>query len=355
MSIEIPSKPIEIFAGTGGVGKTTLATGRALHLAKQGKKVLLITIDPARRLKQVLGLKDNNLGQIHDIDGALFDSPGIYFSALLMSPKATLTRMAKSSSNKNELDNPIVNILTRPYGGMNEIMAIIEVQYHLSQNKYDTIILDTPPGKHFIDFLQSSEKIKQFFDKSFVEIFNYMGKKFSHHSDEGKKTKLLSFIVSSGVKKLLKYLEKVTGADFVENFIEAVSGLYINRQSFLDALQFQENLKKKSYSNWFLVTSVEQCKHVEAQELQSEATYFMHEDSYLLVNKSLTPYLNNWRPNPNNSELIHLRQSMKDRENTIKHLSNIIGHKAEIFFPEVLGARPQEHVKELADTWEIKS
>ncbi len=351
MTTEISSKPIEMFCGTGGVGKTTLATGRALHLAKQGKKVLLITIDPARRLKQVLGLEDKAIGEIHEIDGAIFEHEGVNFSALLMSPKATLLRMAQGSENKKELDNPIVNILTRPYGGMNEIMAIIEVQYQLDQKQFDTIILDTPPGKHFIDFLQSSEKIKQFFDKSFVEIFKFMGKKFNR-TDDNSKPGLISMIVSSGVKKLLKYLEKVTGADFVEDFIDAISGLYINRQSFLDALEFQDNLKKESYSNWFLVTSVEQFKHDEAQELQEEANRFMHKDSYLLVNKSLTPFLNGWEPNPDNAELIRLRQSMKDKENTIEQLSKKVGHKAVLFFPEVLGALPQSHVKELSQDWD---
>ncbi|MAF78630.1 MAG: hypothetical protein CME60_10730 [Halobacteriovoraceae bacterium] len=350
MTQEISLKPIEIFCGTGGVGKTTLATSRALFLAKQKKKVLLITIDPARRLKQVLGLEDKEIGALHKIDCAIFDEPNVEFSALLMSPKTTLQRMAQKSENERELDNPIVNILTRPYGGMNEIMAIIEVQYQLSLKEFDTIILDTPPGKHFIDFLQSSEKIKQFFDKSFVEIFKYMGKKFNRN-EEGQKSGFLSLIVTSGIKKLLKYLEKVTGADFVEDFIEAISGLYLNRQSFLDALEFQENLKKESYSNWFLVTSVEQFKHDEAKELQTEANQFMHKDSYLLVNKSLSPFLEKWQPNDQNSELIRLRQSMKDRENTIKQLSKTVGHKAEIFFPEVLGALPQSHVKELAQHW----
>jgi anion-transporting ArsA/GET3 family ATPase len=351
MSNTVNSKPIEIFCGTGGVGKTTLATGRALHLARKGKKVLLITIDPARRLKQVLGLEDKLIGHIHQIDGSIFGESDISFSALLMSPKSTLARMAQNSDNKSELDNPIVNILTRPYGGMNEIMAIIEVQHQLAQKQFDTIILDTPPGKHFIDFLQSSEKIKQFFDKSFVDIFKFMGKKFNRDDDGGKQG-LISLIVSSGVKKLLKYLEKVTGADFVEDFIDAISGLYLNRQSFLDALEFQESLKNEAFSNWFLVTSVEQFKQEEALELQEEAKQFMHKDSFLLINKSLTPFINNWTPDSANHELIRLRQSMKDKESTIKQLSENIGHKAEIFFPEVLGALPQDHVKELADNWE---
>ena len=54
--MHIPQKQVELFCGTGGVGKTTIATARALNLAKQNKKVLLITIDPAKRLKQILNL-----------------------------------------------------------------------------------------------------------------------------------------------------------------------------------------------------------------------------------------------------------------------------------------------------------
>ncbi|MBT6324576.1 MAG: AAA family ATPase, partial [Bdellovibrionales bacterium] len=63
MNSEIKHKPIEIFCGTGGVGKTTLATSRALFLASKNLKVLLITIDPAKRLKQILSLNDDDSGR----------------------------------------------------------------------------------------------------------------------------------------------------------------------------------------------------------------------------------------------------------------------------------------------------
>jgi len=347
---DLAYKNIEIFCGTGGVGKTTLATSRAYELGRKGVRVLLITIDPAKRLKQVLGLKDEKQGEVQKILASHFDAREEFsFDALLMSPRATLSRIASQSEDGADLDNPIVNILTKPYGGMNEIMAIIEVQYQINTGLYDCIVLDTPPGKHFIDFLQSSKKIVQFFDKSFVEIFKFLGKRITKKGEKPKKS-LLSIIVSSGVKKLLSYLEKVTGKDFVEDFIDAVSGLYRNREAFLTALKFQEDLKKPSFSNWFLVTSVEQGKSSEAMGLKNEALKFMHKDSYLLINKSLSPYLGQWTPKADDTGLIKLCNSMKARENAIKEVAKE-GYKSVLFFPEVLGATPISHVLELADNW----
>ena len=106
----IPSKRIEIFCGTGGVGKTTLATSRALKLAQSGKKVLLITIDPAKRLKQILGLEKAEEGQVIQLSNDVFGPNSDNISALLMSPKATLQRMANLSGAGEGLDNPIINI-----------------------------------------------------------------------------------------------------------------------------------------------------------------------------------------------------------------------------------------------------
>ncbi len=344
-------KEVEIFCGTGGVGKTTLATSRALVLSQQGIKVLLITIDPAKRLKQVLGLSDSTQGVIQTIPLTHFHIEGASsFDALLMNPRSTLARIASQSAEASDLNNPIINILSKPYGGMNEIMAIIEVQYQINTGLYDCVILDTPPGKHFIDFLQSSKKIVQFFDKSFVEIFKFLGKRITSKGEKPKK-RLLSIIVQSGVKKLLTYLEKVTGKGFVDDFIDAVSGLYRNREAFLTALKFQEDLKKTSFSNWFLVTSVEQGKTQEAIGLKNEALKFMHKDSFLLINKSLSPYLEDWNPKNNgDTGLFKLCNSMKARENEIKEGSKE-GYKDVLFFPEVLGATPISHVVELAQSW----
>ncbi|MCO4792278.1 MAG: AAA family ATPase [Bacteriovoracaceae bacterium] len=343
-------KPIEIFCGTGGVGKTTLATSRALDLASKGKKVLLITIDPAKRLKQILGLENTEAGKIQPISSEIFpgfEEKSFSFDALLMSPRATLRRMKWEAGTEREFDNPIIDILARPNGGMNEIMAIIEVQHHLSKREYDTIVLDTPPGKHFIDFLQASLKIKQFFDKSFIEIFKFLGKKFQRNTEkEG--TGFFAMIVSSGVKKLLKYLQKVTGEEFVETFVDAVVAIYRNRDAFLEALKFQDELRQIENSNWFLVTSVEQHKIDEANTLHNKAIEFMHGDSYLTINKCLRRHLETW--NPTDSDYLHVRNSMLDRENKIKEFAGRNFEKV-MDFPEVLGTSPAQHVSELAAAW----
>ncbi len=348
--MKVPYKQVEIFCGTGGVGKTTLATSRALFLARSKRKVLLITIDPAKRLKQILNLPDQDDGTIHTIPLSLFgDVAGSdqldHFDAMLMSPGATLGRIAKERHLEAEFESTIIKTLSRPYGGMNEIMSIIEVQYQLKNKIYDTIILDTPPGKHFIDFLESSEKIKNFFDKSFLEIFEYLGK--SINEGENKKRNIIAKIISSGVNKLLTYLEDVTGADFVREFIDAVLALYKSRESFLNALDFQKELKNESFSNWFLVTSVEQQKLNEAQGLKDQAENFIHNDLYLIINKCLTPFLNDWKPEAN-SALFKLKGGMVTREAILtdfasKNFRNVLK------FHEINNPSPLEHVKGLAD------
>ncbi|WP_127716526.1 ArsA-related P-loop ATPase [Halobacteriovorax sp. HLS] len=347
--MSIPNKRVEIFCGTGGVGKTTLATSRAVALSEKGLKVLLITIDPAKRLKQVLGLQDSDSGILKKIDTQNFSEDNVEntFDALLLSPSHTLERIAKAEGLEKELDNRILKVLTKPYGGMNEIMAVLEVQFHLATGNYDTVVLDTPPGKHFLDFLGATRKIEHFFDKSFVEIFKFLGKKVS---GESAPKKFLGKLVSSGVKKLLSYLEKVTGGDFVDIFIDAVSLLYRCREHFTSAIDFQKELGKEDFSNWFLVSSAEHHKVGEAMSLFTEAKDFMHGDNYLAVNKCLKPFLDNWHPQE--SKLKTLKSTMLTRENELKMFAGN-NFKKVLEFSEILSSEPKVHVTDLASGWKL--
>lgn len=343
--MKIDYKKLEIFCGTGGVGKTTLAAARAIQLANQGRSVLLITIDPAKRLKQVMGIDNQKEGELSKVSLENFNfSKDKSLDVILMNPAATLKRVAIKKGNPESLDNPIVKILTRPYGGMNEIMAIIELQFQLETNQYEHIILDTPPGKHFIDFLQASSKINAFFDNSFIELFKLFGPK------KEKSAGLFKRLISSGVKKLLSYLEKVTGQGFVEDFIDAVAGIYQNKDVFLSALAFEKDLKRKEFCNWFLITSQDQVKEQDALDLKNSAGKLMHDDNFLIINRSLSQALEAWQTKPN-EPLNKLKLAMLERENRLKGMENK-RFKDVIEFPEVTPTLPAMQVAHLVNNWD---
>tara|TARA_Y100000780_G_scaffold232594_1_gene268518 strand:- start:188984 stop:190054 length:1071 start_codon:yes stop_codon:yes gene_type:complete len=345
--VNLKPKPFEIFSGTGGVGKTTLAASRAIYLAQQGCSVLLITIDPAKRLKEVLSIKDEDAGKVVSISDPLGDGAKLDLDVELMNPEETIKRIAQKTDSDDIVKNRILKILARPYGGLNEILAIIELQLNMDKNKYDVIVLDTPPGSHFLDFLESVEKIRTFFDQNFVDIFTYLGKK-SEPTKAGRGKRFMTKMVSSGVKKLLDYLSKVTGASFVEEFLEAVYTLYQSRNVFLDALDLQKGLQDENKSTWFLVTSVEQNKLKEAMDLSEGAKALLTDKSWVILNKCLLSQVEQWDPKTEKEKLV--KNSFVNREK--KH-EDLLSSKFNniLRFSEVLRPEPLEHVRELVNQW----
>ena len=273
---------------------------------------------------------------------------GSKLHALLMSPEKTIQRMAKKYNTPDLANNRIVQILSKPYGGMNEILSMVEVQMQFDSGSYDVVVLDTPPGAHFLDFLESLGKIRSFFDQNFIEIFSYLGQKTAKAGKKVFGMGIINRFISTGVRKLLGYLQNVTGAEFIDDFIQAIQIIYQSREAFLKGLSLQDRLKSRSECNWFLVTSVEQGKAQEAVELRSHASHFIHEDHYLVLNKCLEQELKSW--NPDESHLIQVKTSLEGKEQLLKKKLNEV-FPVVLEFPEVISLSPTDHIQHLTERW----
>ena len=327
---------MEIFWGTGGVGKTTLAASRALFLSGQNQKVLLVTIDPSKRLRQVFNIEEDAMGSIVEMKD---------FDLLIFTPEKTFKRIL-GGNVKDGLDNRIMNIIMRPYGGMSEIMAALEIQHHLESKRYDTIVLDTPPGRHFVDFAQGTQKINKFFDKKFIEIVKYFTK-----SVDLKNNKLFNIVTGTGADKMLKYMKMVTGEQFMEEFVQVVLGLYKNRDVFMRVLDFEKKFQSGEFCHWFLVTSVGRKSLKEIVSLHDELKKNFCCDEYLIVNKSIKSYIDGWSLRDGDS-LVEIKELLWDEERRIVQLARVSFERV-LVFPEILSSSPVGHVEALSRAWDM--
>src|SRR5271170_5757605 len=173
-----------ICLGGGGVGKTTTSAALALALAARGQKVAVITIDPARRLAAALGLQEpdeegSELGQ-HMVDPALFASQGIEMKgelwAMMLDPKRTfddiVTDLEPERSAREEiLSNPIYRELSTAVAGSQELSAITKLYELHHERDFDVIVLDTPPSRNALDFLEAPTRLLGFLEGRALKVF----------------------------------------------------------------------------------------------------------------------------------------------------------------------------------------
>lgn len=261
---------IEFFCGSGGVGKTTLSATRALYLA-ESQKVLLMTIDPSLRLKDLLHIKKSGLLEERQFqDGTLY--------CMLLNTEEAMSRIL-ASINTNLKDQRILALLAKPFGGLNEILAMVELGRLLEDYQFDTVIIDTPPGGHFLEFLDGLERINNFFDESFVQVV-----KVFNNSKQTQSGFWLKNILQSGLEKLLDYLGRVTGQSFVHEFVETLKTIYQVKDKFILATKTLDEYGKKGDVHFYLVTNAEHDKAKELQNMRNCLTVFSAAKFFAIIN-----------------------------------------------------------------------
>jgi len=170
------STGIIVCCGSGGVGKTTTSAALALRAAERGRKVVVLTIDPARRLAQSMGIEqlDNTPRPVTGVDPAAGGS----LDAMMLDMKRTFDEVVESQATPEKarqiLENPFYIALSSSFAGTQEYMAMEKLgQIDADARRdgsYDLIVVDTPPSRSALDFLDAPERLSSFLDGRFIRL-----------------------------------------------------------------------------------------------------------------------------------------------------------------------------------------
>jgi anion-transporting ArsA/GET3 family ATPase len=217
-------KKVCICAGSGGVGKTTTSAAIAAGMAAHGMKVAVLTIDPAKRLADSLGLPE--LGnEERQVDPRLFEDAGIEMNggelwAMMLDAKATFDEVVRRHAPDAEtrdriLSNRIYQQLSAALAGSQEYMAMEKLFEIWAENRYDLLVLDTPPTRSALDFLDAPRRLTQFIEGRALQVFM-------------RPTGFATKIFGKGTSMMFGVLRRVTGVEVLEDlaeFFQAFSGM----------------------------------------------------------------------------------------------------------------------------------
>jgi anion-transporting ArsA/GET3 family ATPase len=219
----LEQKRICICAGSGGVGKTTTSAAIAAGMAARGLKVCVLTIDPAKRLADSLGMKE--LGnEARRVDPALFERQGVEMRgelwAMMLDAKATfdelVARQAPDEASRDRvLENRIYQQISSALAGSQEYMAMEKLFELHSEGRFDLLVLDTPPTRNALDFLDAPRRLTQFIEGKSLRVFM-------------KPTGLAARVAGRGASVALSVLRRIVGFDLIADlaeFFNAFSGM----------------------------------------------------------------------------------------------------------------------------------
>lgn len=168
--LDDPGTRIVVCCGAGGVGKTTTAAALGVRAAERGRKVVVLTIDPARRLAQSMGIDslDNTPRRVKGIDG---DGE---LHAMMLDMKRTFDEIVEAHADPDRasaiLGNPFYQSLSAGFAGTQEYMAMEKLGQLRARDEWDLIIVDTPPSRSALDFLDAPKRLGSFLDGKLIRV-----------------------------------------------------------------------------------------------------------------------------------------------------------------------------------------
>ncbi len=220
----LDTKRVVITVGAGGVGKTTTAAALGVAAARRGKRVLCLTIDPAKRLAESLGLA-RMTSEAKVVDPAPFAAAGSplrgALTVMMLDTKRTFDELVTRHSSSPEkakrlLDNKLYQYVSTQLAGTQEYMAMEKLVAARDDPRYDLILLDTPPTTDALDFLDAPKRLIDALDSGsmrwFLDAFESTGKLSLH-------------LLARSAAVVLKGIGRLVGGDFLESMAELITAM----------------------------------------------------------------------------------------------------------------------------------
>jgi anion-transporting ArsA/GET3 family ATPase len=252
---------ILVCCGSGGVGKTTTAAALALRAAERGRRTVVLTIDPARRLAQSMGLSelDNTPRRVSGVD----ESKGGSLDAMMLDMKRTFDEIVLTHAEPAKADailaNPFYQALSSSFAGTQEYMAMEKLGQLQSTGDYDLVVVDTPPTRSALDFLDAPQRLTTFLDGRMIKILMAPAK-------AGGKAYLK--VVSAGFNVFTGVLTKIIGASVLQDVSQFVAALETMFGGFRERAQATYDLLKAPGTSFVVVAAPE-------RDALREAAYFV--------------------------------------------------------------------------------
>jgi anion-transporting ArsA/GET3 family ATPase len=164
-----------VCCGSGGVGKTTTAAALALRAAAHGRHVVVLTIDPAKRLAQSMGLEELD-NEPRVVPGAVDDASDGELQAMMLDMRRTFDEMVLGHTTPDRaqaiFDNPFYQTISSSFSGTQEYMAMEKLGQLAATGRWDLIIVDTPPSRSALDFLDAPQRLSSFLDGRMIRLLS---------------------------------------------------------------------------------------------------------------------------------------------------------------------------------------
>jgi anion-transporting ArsA/GET3 family ATPase len=209
---------IIVCCGSGGVGKTTTAAALALRAAERGRSVVVLTIDPARRLAQSMGLTelDNTPRHVKGVD----EADGGRLDAMMLDMKRTFDEIVLAHSTPERaqkiMENPFYQSLSSSFSGTQEYMAMEKLGQLKDDGQWELVVVDTPPTRSALDFLDAPQSLARFLDGRLLRLLVAPAKAGG---------RAYMKVLSAGFLTFARIFTKIIGAQTLQDVSQFVAAL----------------------------------------------------------------------------------------------------------------------------------